>query len=66
MEVSGVGLGDLYRDHDGVLWEVIALITDPQAVVQRVCDGERKQEAHVIDCLNWRSMWACRYDERKP
>jgi hypothetical protein len=50
LEVRGVRLRDVYRDTAGDLWEVVALVTEPQAIFQRVRDGERS--THVVGCPN--------------
>lgn len=63
-EVRGVRLRDLYRDADGVLWEVYALCTEPTASLRPVTptnDGQlHHSETHVIGCLNWKGRWADR------
>jgi hypothetical protein len=64
-KVRGVGLGDLYRDKAGRLWEVISLCTEPTATVREVGTSSHT-ETHVIGCLNWQSKWAVRYIEDKP
>lgn len=47
-EVLGVRLRDVYRDTAGELWEVVALIDQPQAVFESVRGGVRLTS--VIGC----------------
>lgn len=54
-EVRDVRLGDVYRDHEGPLWEVMGLCTEPTASDRLV--GTEDSETHVIGCLNWQSKW---------
>ncbi len=55
-EMRGVRLGDVFRDKEGALWEVVALCDQPQATVRNVTSGDKEQ--HVIGCLNWDTKWA--------
>lgn len=54
-EVRGVRLGDVFRDDESQLWEVVGICTEPTATVRRVVDSAK--ETHVIGCLNWESKW---------
>lgn len=54
-EVRGVRLGDVFRDRNGELWEVVGLCFDPTAIVRNVGTDEREQ--HVVGCMNWQSKW---------
>lgn len=64
-ELSGVRLGDVYRDKEGNAWEVYALCDQPTASVRRLYSktettpvGTVDHETHVIGCLNWKNKWA--------
>lgn len=57
-ELRGVRLGDVYRDKEGDLWEVVGLCDQPQATIRKVGPPEyQHQEQHVIGCPIWEAKW---------
>lgn len=57
---SDVGLGDVFRDCNGLLWKVISIADEPTVEIVTIDKALPEHENHVISSLNF----AERFPER--